>query len=135
MDLRFHFHFILNVFLPKRITLMPRYIKTDSQPTRFFDVDRPKNIFQSTDGSSYMYIENNPHRLTLSATKFFNRWTIGRLNLSVEQHTRVVPESRRLFMLQENYAVYCNRILLVNSSIISVLSCKILQGTTDNISS
>ena len=39
--------------------------------------------------------------------------------------TRVALESRRLFMLQENYTVYCNWILLVNSSIISALSCKI----------
>ena len=41
------------------------------------------------------------------------------------EHTRVVPESRRLFMLHENYEVCCYLILLVNSSIISALSCKI----------
>ena len=47
--------------------------------------------------------------------------------------TRVVPESRRLLMLQENYTVFCNRILLVNFSIISALSCKIWRKIFDYV--
>ena len=47
-------------------------------------------------------------------------------------NTRVVPESRRLFMLQENYTVYCHRILLVNSSIISTFSCQFEGKISDN---
>ena len=53
---------------------------------------------------------------------FMNKNFLEFVILGQFKHTRVVPESRRLFMFQENYTVYCNQILLVNSSIISALS-------------